>query len=102
MPASLEQTFLSVVVLDASKTGDDAKLGRWDFGPDQLVRLQQMSAVDLPRESLRIPIRWKDKQPAGEKVVVFVRLKQGERDVRCDVEMDLRSKASVAGWLPRR
>ncbi|WDQ19156.1 hypothetical protein [Rhodopirellula sp. P2] len=102
MPALLEQTNLSVVVLDASKSGDEAKLGRWDFGPDQLVRLQQMSAVDLPRDSLRIPIRWKDKRPEGEKVVVFVRLKQGDRDVRCDVEMDLRSKASVAGWLPRR
>ncbi|WP_233215760.1 hypothetical protein [Rhodopirellula bahusiensis] len=102
IPESFEKSFLSIVVLDASKTGDEAKLGRWDFGPDQLVRLQQMSAVDLPRESLRIPIRWKDKQPAGEKVVVFVRMKQGERDVRCDAEMDLRSKASVAGWLPRR
>jgi hypothetical protein len=102
IPALLEQTTLSVVVLDASKSGDEAKLGRWDFGPDQLVRLQQMSAVDLPRNSLRVPIRWKDKRPDGEKVVVFVRLKQGERDIRCDVEMDLRSKASVAGWLPRR
>lgn len=102
LPKSSESTIVSVVVLDANKTGDDAKLGRWDFKSDQLLKLQQMSAVDLPRESVRLPIRWKEKRPTGEKVVVFVRLKQGERDIRCDIELDLRSKASVAGWLPRR
>ncbi|MEM1226343.1 MAG: hypothetical protein AAGJ40_11640 [Planctomycetota bacterium] len=90
---------LSVVALDPSQTGESAKIGRWNFDADMIDQMQSQS--NLPMGRLRVPIRWQEKRPQGDRVIIFVRYEEGTRDLRCDAELVLKPQASVAGWLPR-
>ena len=89
---------LSVLLLDAAKTGDEAKLGRWEFDETLLSRLQQQSPDGF---TIRVPIRWQEARPSGDEVIVFARLQGAGRDMRCEAEVPLNPTPSVAGWLPR-
>lgn len=93
-----QPTQLSVLLLDAAKSGEEAKLGRWDFDEELLARLQQRSPDGF---SVRVPIRWQEARPSGDKVIVFARLQEAGRDMRCEAEVPLKTTPSVAGWLPR-
>ncbi|MEM6980380.1 MAG: hypothetical protein AAF539_12005 [Planctomycetota bacterium] len=90
---------ISVVVLDPNRSGDDVRLGRWDFDADMLDQIQRRSPEP---HRLRLPIRWQEKQPLASEVVVFARYAAGERDLRCEAKVRLTAQPSVAGWLPRK
>ncbi|TWU03918.1 hypothetical protein [Neorhodopirellula pilleata] len=94
---------LSIIALDPTKTGDDAKLGRWDFGTEQLHELETLSRGNQGNGyAMTVPIRWKDRVPQGDSVIFFARLQSDDRDIRCESEISLKKQPSVAGWLPRR
>lgn len=102
-PLPKGSTHLSIIALDPTKTGDDAKLGRWDFGTEQLQELETLSrGSQVNGYATTVPIRWKDRVPQGESVIFFARLQSGKLDVRCESEISLKKQPSVAGWLPRR
>lgn len=102
-PLPKESTHLSIIALDPTKTGDDAKLGRWDFKSDQLQELETLSRGSQANGyATTVPIRWKDRVPQGDSVIFFARLQSDDLDVRCESEFSLKKQPSVAGWLPRR
>lgn len=90
---------VSLVALDPERSGDEAKLGRWDFDATLLDKLQRQTADE---NIVRLPIRWQEKRPSGDRVIVFARFENDQRDLRCDAEIRLDAQPSVAGWLPRR
>lgn len=94
---------LSIVALDPTKTGDEAKLGRWDFDTEQLRELETRSRANQGNGfATTVPIRWNGQAPAGDAVIFFAQLRSGDADVRCEAEVGLKKAPSVAGWLPRR
>lgn len=102
-PLPKQATYLSVIALDPTKTGDESKLGRWDFNTSQLQELETLSRANQGNGfATTLPIRWKDRRPEGESVVFFARLRSQEIDIRCEAQVELTKAPSVAGWLPRR
>ncbi|MGB7327065.1 MAG: hypothetical protein WBD31_19470 [Rubripirellula sp.] len=88
---------LSVVVLDPSRPSEEAMIGRWDFDRWQV----QGFVRQHPVSGLHVPIQWKDEIPNGEDVVVHVRLRGEDNDMRCESELRLADKEPISDWTPR-
>ncbi len=89
---------LSIVVLDPEREPDEARLGRWDFKGPQIGSLIRSE----PISGLHVPLRWKDgKQPSGKQVIVHVRLRGEEDEMRCEQTISVEGKSAVAQWSPR-
>jgi hypothetical protein len=75
---------VSVVVLDSSKSGDDARIARWDF--TQAEAAEKIVSGDKRGIHLKLP--WPTRPPAGAKLDIYVRYEtpdgkklQGEKEV---------------------
>jgi hypothetical protein len=102
-PLPKNTTQLTILALDPTKTGAEAQIGRWDFDTEQLRALETASLANHGSGyAITVPIRWREKTPAGEAVVFFARMQTPERDLRCEAEVALKKQPSVAGWLPRK
>ncbi len=102
-PLPTNDARLTIIALDPTKAGEDAQLGRWDFDTEKLRQLETTSLANhASGYAITVPIRWRDRIPAGEAVVFFARFEAGKRDLRCESEIALNRQPSVAGWLPRR
>ncbi|WP_146516868.1 recombinase family protein [Rubripirellula amarantea] len=88
---------LSVVVLDPTRDSSEARLGRWDFTPQQVAA---MIAEDST-VGLEIPLSWTGKLPQSDKIIVHVRLRSDQDEMRCDAKLDLRERTAAATWSPR-
>jgi hypothetical protein len=89
---------LSVVVLDPHREGEsEARLGRWDFSPEQVRRLVRATPVD----GLHIPVAWRDRSPSGDDVIVHVKLVGEGEEMRCQGRVRLEQSVAAANWLPR-
>jgi len=87
---------LSVVLLDPSRTADDARLGRWDFDADELKRMIRSG----PGSAIHVYIAWQDKMPSGKQVIAHVKLSQDETQMQAQAELKT-AEVEVAQWNPR-
>jgi hypothetical protein len=94
---------VSVVVLDPSRQGAEARLGRWDFEPDVVRHQLHQSGRNIPLE-----LPWTGAKPASERLAVFVRWEtpEGEKvDARHDVAVSTRGASGTQQvsnrWTPR-
>ncbi|MFK8113122.1 MAG: hypothetical protein AB8B91_13020 [Rubripirellula sp.] len=87
---------MSIVVLDPEREGDSAKLGRWDFDNEEVAQLIKSTPVS----GFHVPIQW-DQPPLGEEVIVHVRLRAEDDEMRCDGALKVAKKTVIADWTPR-
>ncbi|WP_146401746.1 hypothetical protein [Planctomycetes bacterium CA13] len=88
---------LTIVVLDPERDPADAKIGRWEFDPDQTANLVRSK----PISGLHVPITWQDKLPKGDAVIVHVRLRSEADEMRCEGKLNVDESSAIAKWLPR-
>ena len=91
------QAELSVVVLDPDRDAAKARIGRWNFDAKQVTAM-----IAAQKDGgLEIPVRWKSKTPRTDKVIVHVRLRGDEEEMRCQSKLDLRPRTAASTWTPR-
>ena len=88
---------LSVVILDPERENEDARLGRWDFSKREISTLIQSD----PISGFHIPIKWKDRKPVGDEIIVHVRIRAEEDEMRCNGTLQVEKAKVAAGWSPR-
>ncbi len=88
---------LSIVVLDPKREPHEAKLGRWDFKGSEIATF----ARNQPVSGLHVPLRWKSEKPLGEEVIVHVRLRGEEDEMRCEHQISIKQPSAMARWMPR-
>lgn len=88
---------LAVVMLDPTREGEDARLGRWDLTADQIA--EQFRSSPLP--SIQLPLLWQGKQPGGDEVAVFVRfMLEDGRQLETDLMLKLAAR-QPSDWKPQ-
>ncbi len=88
---------LSIVALDPSKPGDEARIARWDFTPDEVSTLVQ----DAPVSGLHVPVVWDTAVPESDEIIVHVRLQAGDDRMTCQGLVRMKSAVRTARWTPR-
>ena len=88
---------MSIVVLDPAAEVPGTRLGRWDFTPQQVRTFIRST----PTDGLHVPIEWKKLRPAGQDVIVHVRMAAAEEEMRCQGRLKLEQSVAVSHWLPR-
>jgi hypothetical protein len=87
---------ISIVVLDPTKEGEAARMGRWNFSSEQVTA----ACRETPLKSLQFPLLWQDSRPAGDEVAVFVRVMiPGSVPLETDMMLRFRD-ATTADWQP--
>ena len=89
---------ISIVLLDPARSGEDARLGRWDLSIEQVRERFKTS----PLNSYHIPLTWQEKQPLGADVAVFVRVfvdDDGKLETNAMLPLAETNEAS-AEWIP--
>ncbi|MCH5372368.1 MAG: hypothetical protein JJ992_00200 [Planctomycetes bacterium] len=91
---------VSIVLLDPSKRGEEARFARWDFDREMAQRMLKTDGLD---RGLHIRVPWPDVPPDVERLHLFVRYTaDDERSVEADREILVRSPDLVADrWTPR-
>lgn len=86
---------VSVVVMDPSKTGGEARIARWDFQAHEFAKHFKKSALG---EGLVYELNWPDAPPASRDLMLFVRYITPEgAKLTSDVPLNIR----LAGDYPR-
>ncbi|MAI72322.1 MAG: hypothetical protein CMM01_15615 [Rhodopirellula sp.] len=88
---------MSIVVLDPQRESSMSRLGRWNFNREQVHRFVK----DSPVSGFHIPLEWTMDEPLGSEVIVHVRLRAEDDEMRCEARLNLDKQRGVAGWLPR-
>ena len=88
---------LTVVVLDPTLEADVARIGRWEFTAGEVQELIR----DDPTSGLHLALRWQDIRPATDEVIVHVRLRADEDEMRCNEKLTVGAAAAMAKWMPR-
>jgi hypothetical protein len=88
---------LSVVILDPERDPSEARLGRWDFSSQQVTELVRSE----PISGLHIPVEWQDTEPSGDEVIVHIRLRAEDDEMRCEQRLKVERKTAIAEWTPR-
>ncbi len=88
---------LTVVAVDPSDQAPAEPLGRWEFSSNQVKSFVRQS----PASGFHIPLRWQETKPMGDEVVLHVRLRAEDDEMRCEGRLKLTDKTNVADWTPR-
>ncbi|TWU37029.1 hypothetical protein [Novipirellula artificiosorum] len=88
---------LTVVALDPTRDAGAARIGRWEFSAEEVANLVRSQ----PTSGLHIPVKWQDAKPAGDEVVVHIRLRSDEDEMRCEGRINTKESSKLAKWLPR-
>jgi hypothetical protein len=90
---------VSVVVLDPSKNGDDARIARWDFSQDQATEKLAQGAA----RGIHLKLPWPAKPPDSAKMEVFVRYETPEgQKLQADKEIFVALPGQFSQrWTPR-
>lgn len=88
---------LTVVVVDPHDESEDARIGRWEFSPEEVRQFVRRTPVD----GIHIPIMWQDRIPSGDDVTVHIRMAAAEDEMRCQAKIRLEETVASANWLPR-
>lgn len=88
---------ISVVVLDPERSGEEARLGRWNFSAEEVAAYFR----EHPLPSIQLPILWREKQPSGESMAIFVRvMTDADQPLETDMLLELKAGGSPQ-WAPR-
>lgn len=87
---------LTIVAHDPTLEGRVAQIGRWEFSPEEVAEFVRGD----PSSGLHVPIRWQQ-EPATEEVVILVRLRSDEDEMRCEETLQVGTSAVMAKWTPR-
>jgi hypothetical protein len=88
---------MTVVALDPALPSSKARIGRWEFSPEQVGDLVRSDPVN----GLHVPLQWQEHKPQGEDVIVHVRLRSGDEEMKCDAELSVQPATATATWTPR-
>ena len=88
---------LSVVILDPKREPSEARIGRWNFDREEVIALVKKE----PISGFHIPINWHEFQPKGDEVIVHVRLRAEEDEMRCEGTVRVEKQPAIAEWTPR-
>jgi hypothetical protein len=88
---------MSIVVLDPQREPSLARLGRWNFDRKQVLNFVKHDPVS----GFHIPLQWAMDEPLGSEVIVHVRLRAEDDEMRCEAKLNVDQQRGVAGWLPR-
>lgn len=88
---------ISVVVLDPARTGEEARLGRWNFSAEEVAAHFR----ENPLPSIQLPILWQEKKPSGESMAIFVRvMTDADQPLETDMLLEFKS-GGTPEWAPR-
>ncbi len=87
---------LTLVLLDPSRTADDARLGRWDYDADELKQMIRSG----PGSAIHVYVAWQEKMPTGKQVIAHVKLSHDEMLMQAQAELKT-AEVEVAQWNPR-
>jgi hypothetical protein len=68
---------VSIVIIDPAKSGEAARVARWDFTADEIA---PMFAKTPRGEGIQLNLRWPASPPERERLVVFVRFTTAQGD----------------------
>ncbi|MEM8672150.1 MAG: hypothetical protein AAGG48_31835 [Planctomycetota bacterium] len=88
---------LSIVVLDPQREPHEARIGRWDFEGAEVTNLVRSE----PISGLHVALPYQDDRPLGKEVIVHVRLRGEEDEMRCEQRISAEQTPAVAKWTPR-
>ena len=92
---------LSVVLLDPAQPGATAKLGNWEFGPEQIHEMLRPGiAVGRGGAGINVVIPWGDQWPKSPTVIAHVRLSAGDVAMQTQAEIAT-AQPAMAQWTPR-
>lgn len=92
---------LSIVLLDPAQPGATARLGKWDFGPDQIREMVHRDLASAFRgRGLRVVIPWGNARPQAASVIAHVRLGSGDAVMQTEAEIAT-AEPTMARWTPR-
>jgi hypothetical protein len=91
---------VSIVVLDPSKAGEEARVARWNF--DLAATQQKLQTGAAPR-GIKLQLPWPAGAPASERLHLFVRYETADgRLVQTDREVFLTPPGQLSQrWTPR-
>ncbi len=104
-PVALEQfdidANLTIAIIDPSRPASSARLGKWEFGPDEIREMIQTdSATGLHGKGLEVVVPWGTERPLADKVIAHVRLAADEVIMQTQAELPI-AQPNVAQWTPR-
>jgi hypothetical protein len=88
---------LTIVILDPQLEPSKARLGRWDYSNQQVATFLRSK----PISGLHVPIQWNNAVPSSDEVIVHVRLRAEDDEMRCDGRVKVAKKTALAEWTPR-
>jgi outer membrane murein-binding lipoprotein Lpp len=91
---------LSVVVLDPTREGEQARIARWDF---DAAATRQMLADSAPHGGMKLELPWPATAPAASRLQLFVRYTTPDgRRLQSDREVFVTpAGAALSRWTPR-
>ena len=95
-----EPARVSIVLLDPAKTGEAARLARWDLDADAAREALQIDSLD---RGLLLRLPWQSGPPERNRAHLFVRYMTADgRKVEADREIRIESSDRIAqSWTPR-
>ncbi len=88
---------LTIVATDPDKAVNESRVARWEFTSAEVAKLIR----NEPVSGLAIPLKWQEKRPDGDSVIVHVRLKGETEEMRCEAKLSVKPKTAIADWTPR-
>lgn len=88
---------MTIVVLDPRLEPDSARIGRWEFDHDKVASFLKSHPVS----GFHVPIKWGSVKPSGDEVIVHVRLRAEDDEMRCQARISVEQETAVAEWTPR-
>lgn len=91
---------LSLVMFEADQPSgmdEGARIGRWDFTAEQVLEFVRSE----PISGLHVPIVWQGRQPQGSEIIVHIRLRAADDEMRCESRIRVERSNAVAEWTPR-
>ena len=91
---------ISIVVLDPSKAGEEARVARWNF---DLSATQQKLRTSSAARGIQLQMPWPATPPSAEKLQLFVRYEAADgRQLQTDREIFLTPPGQLSErWTPR-
>jgi hypothetical protein len=91
---------ISIVVLDPSKAGEEARVARWNF---DLTATQQKLKTSSAARGIQLQMPWPATPPATERLQLFVRYETADgRQLQTDREIFLTPPGQLSQrWTPR-
>ncbi len=88
---------LTIVALDPTRKPSEARIGRWEFTAAEVKELIRSE----PTSGLHVALRWQEGEPNSDDVIVHVRLRAEEEEMRCEGRMKIGTSVATAKWSPR-